>query len=126
VADIRILVALEDDYRAYREVIAAGIRISYPRAEVATSTLDRLEDEVVRFNPHVVISSLPATAGHEHILGWVNLSLQPIPYARIRIGGHYSERSNISLEELLGFFDEVEQISRQTWPSRSAGTGTPE
>ena len=106
--------ALEDDYPAYREVIAAGIRISYHHAEVATSALDTLEDELLRFNPHVVICSLPATVGHEHILGWVDLSLHPTPYARIHIGERYSERKNISLEELLGFLDEVEQLSRRT------------
>jgi hypothetical protein len=117
---------LEDDYRAYREVIAAGIRISYPRAEVATSALDRLGDEILRFNPHAVICSLPAAAGHEHILGWVDLSLHPAPYARIRIGGHYSERNNISLEDLFEFFDEVEQLSRRTRPSGFAGAGAPE
>jgi hypothetical protein len=124
--DLRILVAFEDDYRAYREVIAAGIRISYPRAEVVTSALDRLGDEVLRFNPHVVICSLPATAGHEHILGWVDLSLHHSPYARIRIGGYYSERNNISLEDLLEFLDEVKQLSRRTRPSGFAGTGAPE
>lgn len=113
--------AFEDDCRAYREVIAAGIRINYPRAEVVTSALDTLGDEILRFNPHVVICSLPPTAGHEHILGWVNLSLHLTPYARIRIGGHYSERNNISLEDLLGFFDEVEQLSRRTRPSGFAG-----
>jgi hypothetical protein len=119
-------VALEDDYRAYREVIAAGIRISYPHAEVATSALDTLDDEVLRFNPHVVICSLPTTAGHEDILGWVDLSLHPTPYARIRIGERYSERNNISLEELLGFLDEVEQLSRRTRPPGSAGAVAPE
>jgi len=44
----------------------------------------------------------------------VDLSLHPTPYARIRIGERYSERNNISLEELLGFLDEVEQLSRRT------------
>jgi hypothetical protein len=119
-------VALEDDYRAYREVIAAGIRSSYPRAEVATSALDTLDDEVLRFNSHVVICILPATSGHEDILGWVDHSLHPTPYARIRIGERYSERNNISLEELLGFLDEVEQLSRRIRPSGSAETVAPE
>jgi hypothetical protein len=73
---LRILVSLEDDYRTYREVIAAGIRILRPRAEVVTAELDALKDEVRRFDPHVVICSLPASAGHGDILGWVEHSLQ--------------------------------------------------
>jgi hypothetical protein len=45
--EIRILVALEDDYRAYRETIASALRILRPGAEVATSGPDTLEEEVV-------------------------------------------------------------------------------
>lgn len=36
-----ILVAFEEAFRAYRDVIAAGIRIFRPRAEVETASLLR-------------------------------------------------------------------------------------
>jgi hypothetical protein len=36
-ADIRVLVALEDDYRAYRETIAAVLRVLRPGAEVRST-----------------------------------------------------------------------------------------
>ena len=54
-ADIHILVALEDDYRAYRETIAAVLRVLRPHAEVKSTTLEALEDELERFDPQVVI-----------------------------------------------------------------------
>jgi hypothetical protein len=34
---------LENDYRTYREVIAAGIQIMRPRTEVVTAELDVLK-----------------------------------------------------------------------------------
>jgi hypothetical protein len=103
------LVALEDDYRAYREVIAVGIRVRRRHAEVVTATLGALEEELRRFDPHVVICSLPAPAGDKARLGWVELSLYPAQHARVRIGGRYSEHNNITLEDLLGFLDEAEK-----------------
>ncbi len=102
--------ALEDDFRAYREVIGVGIRVRRRQAKVATAELGALEEEMRRFDPHVVISSLPAPAGEEARLGWVELSLYPTRHARVHIGGCYSERNNITLEELLGFLDEAEMV----------------
>jgi hypothetical protein len=108
---LRILVSLEDDYRTYREVLAAGIRILRPRAEVVTAELDALnKDEVRRFDPHVVICSLPASAGHGDILGWVDLSLQTSRPTVVCIDGRYSERTNLTLEELQRVLDEVEHL----------------
>jgi hypothetical protein len=101
---------LEDDYRVYREVIAAGIRVSHPRAEVAASALDALQEEVRRFDPHVVICSLPAPAGRENRTGWVELSLHPTRPAVVCIDGRYSKRNNLTMEVLLGVLDEVEQL----------------
>ncbi len=101
---------MEDDFRAYREVIGVGIRVRRRYAEVATAELGALEEEIRRFDPHVVICSLPAPAGEESRLGWVELSLFPTRHAKMHIGGCYSERNNITLEELLGFLDEAEKL----------------
>jgi hypothetical protein len=110
--EIRILVALEEEYRAYREVIAAGIRLLRPHIEVATSGLDALEEEIARFNPHVVICSLPATVSTGDRVAWVELSLDPDRPTVVRIGGRYSERNNPDLEALLKVVDEAEQLLR--------------
>ena len=56
---MRILVCLENDYRTYREVIAAGIDILRPHTEVVTAELDVLKEEVRHFDPHLMICSLP-------------------------------------------------------------------
>ena len=41
---------LENDYRTYREVIAAGIQILRPHTEVVTAELDGLKEEVRHFD----------------------------------------------------------------------------
>jgi hypothetical protein len=107
---VRILVGLEDDYRSYREVIADGIQILRPRAEVVAAGLDALKEEVRRFDPHLVICSLPVTAGYGDTLGWVELSLESSRPTVVCIEGRYSEQNNPTLEELLSILDEVEQL----------------
>jgi hypothetical protein len=107
---IRILVSFEDGYRSYREVIAATIRIMRPRAEVATSDLDTLGNELARFNPHLVICSCPKPSSSDGVAAWVELSLDVTGPGRICIGGHYSERRNPTLETLLEVIDEVERL----------------
>ena len=108
---MRILVCLENDYRTYREVIAACIQILRPHAQVVTAQLDALKEEVRRFDPHLVICSLPATAGYGGILCWVELSLESsIQPTVVCIDGRYSEHDNPTLEKLLKVLDEVEQL----------------
>jgi hypothetical protein len=108
---LRILVCLENDYRTYREVIATGIKILRPHTEVVTAELDVLKEELRHFDPHLVICSLPVTAGYGDMVSWVQLSLEnPTEPSVICIDGRYSERSNPTLEELLGVLDEIEQL----------------
>lgn len=109
-AEIRILVALEDDYRAYRELIAAGIRVLRPHVEVTTSALDTLEEEIARLDPHVVVCSLPANMGPGDRVAWVELSIDPTRPTIICVGGRYSEVRNPVFEVLLGVVDETERL----------------
>ncbi len=54
---MRVLVAFDEVYHIYREVIAAGIQLLRPQVEVATTGLDELEQEVARLDPQVVVCS---------------------------------------------------------------------
>ena len=108
---MRILVCLENDYRTYREVIAAGIQILRPQTEIVTADLDVLKVEIRHFDPHLVICSLPASVAHGDIVCWVELSLEsPTQPSVVCIDGRYSEHNNPTLEELLRILDEVEQL----------------
>jgi hypothetical protein len=46
-----VLVAIEDEYRAYREVIAAGLQALRSGTEVAAVGLDQLEAELACLEP---------------------------------------------------------------------------
>jgi hypothetical protein len=108
--EIRILVAFESDYRAYRDVLAAGIRILRPHSKVETAELETLDEEVKRFEPQVLICSLPEPVNSGGWAAWVELSKDLTRPTRISIGGHYSEWTNPTLEDLLGIIDKVEEF----------------
>jgi hypothetical protein len=110
-----VLVATEDEYRAYREVIAAGIGTLRPGIVVTAIGLDRLEGELERLDPQVVVCSRPGgSAEAEGRLAWVELSLDPTGPTKISFGGRRSESTNPTLETLLAVIDEAEEPLR-TW-----------
>jgi F420-dependent methylenetetrahydromethanopterin dehydrogenase len=105
----RILVAFEDEYRAYREVIAAAIRVLRPGAQVESANLDALAQEVERMDPQLVICSRPNTVDPGGRPAWVVLPTDPTRPARICVGGRYAEQANPTVEVLLGIVDVVEE-----------------
>ena len=106
---IRILVAFEDVYRAYREVIAAGIQVLRPQLEVTSTNPKELEREIARLDPQVVISSLDKPASAPDGVVW---SKVPIDFA---------PQSEVTLEALLTLIDEHPE---STSPGGSGTTDT--
>ena len=102
--------AFEGDYRAYRDVLAVGIRILRPHAEVQTVDLEALEEEVERFEPQVLICSRPEPIDSGDWLAWVYLPVDPSNPTKVSVGGRHFERTNLTLEELLVMIDEVEEL----------------
>jgi hypothetical protein len=107
---VRILVSSEDDLRAYRDVIAAGIRIFRPHVEVEVTSLEALDALCERLDPHLVICSGHAAKHSGRIPAWVELSIDTTLPSKISVGGQYSERINPTLEVLLSVIDEVEEL----------------
>ena len=91
-------------------MIAAGVAALRPGAEVTTAGLDRLEGELARLDPEVVVCSGPAGSGVR--LVWVELPLDPTRPTKISLGGRRSETTNPTLETLLAVIDEAEGLSR--------------
>jgi hypothetical protein len=108
--DVRVLVAIEDDYRSYREVIAAGICVLRPRTEVETAPMRELEEQIERFDPQLVICSRPNTLASRRCAGWVELALDPTRPTKICVAGRYSKRTNPAIDVLIAVIDEVEQL----------------
>lgn len=107
---MRILVAMEDEYRIYRDMIAAAILILRPRAEVETTGLDALGEQVTRFDPQVVVCSRPNTMDQGDKLAWVQLPLDPTRSTKVCVGGRHSELTSPTLEVLLGVIEETEKL----------------
>jgi hypothetical protein len=110
-ADIRVLVALEDDYRVYRETIAAVLRVLRPGAEVESTAIEALEEELERFVPQVVICG----GHHEGVepdgrAAWIELSLDPTRPTMISVGSCSLELTNPGVEELLEVIDELHEL----------------
>lgn len=107
---IRVLVTIEETYLSYRETIAACIHILRPHVEVATASLEALEEQIKRFDPHVVLCTLPTTASCGGRVAWVELSLEPLQPSVICIAGCYSQQRNLDLHVLLEVIDNAERL----------------
>jgi hypothetical protein len=107
---VRVLVAIEDDYRSYREVIAVGICVLRPHTEVETAPLRELEERIERFDPQLVVCSRPNTLTSRRCAAWVELPLDPTRSTKICVAGRYSKRSNPAIDVLIAVIDEVEQF----------------
>lgn len=118
----RILVAYDEDYRAYREVIAAGVRLLHPRAEVRTAAPDELGAELERFDPQVVVCGVPGRLDPGDVLAWVELPPGIGRPATVRVGDERREHVALTLEGLLGIVDEVEGLVRAR-EDRAGGRG---
>jgi hypothetical protein len=116
----RVLVAFEEQYRFYQAVIARAIQIHRPHVEVAATGLDALEDEVARFDPHLVICSQAKSVDTSDRPAWFKLPPDPSRVAEIWLGGQRSEAVNPPLEELLRIVDETERLIRtEPYPAAS-------
>jgi hypothetical protein len=85
VVSIRVLVAFEDVYRAYREVIAAGIQVLRPRFEVTSTGLEELEGEMARLDPQVVVCSRDKPASLPPEVAWVKVPIDSVPNSKLTL-----------------------------------------
>ncbi len=109
---MRILIAFEDAYRAYRDVVAAGIKILRPHAEVETVSLEALEERIEHFDPELVICGGRDAKHRGRWPAWVELSVDTLQPAKVWVDGCHSERPNPTFEVLLAVIDEVEKLIR--------------
>jgi hypothetical protein len=72
-ARIRVLVAIEEEYRSYRDVIAACIRLLRPHVEVSSTTLEGLERKAASFEPQLIVSSRSRTAIPSPPIAWITI-----------------------------------------------------
>jgi hypothetical protein len=113
---MRVLIAMQEEYRIYREVMAASLRAMRPCLEVATAGPTEFEERLESFKPQVVICGGRSFARREWAIAWVDLAFDSaVPLqrpARIWVDSRYREFLNPSFEDLVSLIDEVELLSR--------------
>ena len=123
---MRILVAFDDDYRAYADALSKAIGVARPHLNVTPVGLEALQTQVARLDPHLVICSLPNPASPEQedeeegklLLAWVELSVDPHLPSQFCVDNRRWESLNPSLEELLDVVDETKLLVLSSSSSR--------
>jgi hypothetical protein len=118
---MKVLVAYEYRYRFYREVIARAIANHRPHLHVRHTGLDKLERELVLFDPQAVISSQPNSIDpSNNRVAWVELPAEPSCPADICLDGTHVKVHNPTLVELASVLDEAEALLlREDLPAES-------
>jgi len=110
---MKILVAIEDDYRAYQEIIAEAILSLRPRPEVRPAREEDLEEELASFNPDLVICGCSNAGYSKGRAAWVVLSTAVDQLMGICLGGQQRKSKAPVLIELLSIIDETEERLRE-------------
>lgn len=66
--------AIGEEYRSYREVIAASLSLLRPHVEVLSTGLEDLERKVADFGPQLVVSSRSRATAHSPPIAWVRVA----------------------------------------------------
>jgi hypothetical protein len=110
--EIKIIIAFEDEFRAYQSTLAATIRLLRPDAEVVTAEPEKISGVAKRFGPDIVIGSRCKDADLEGVPAWIELSLDPAQVTKVNVDGEYSEMANPTLDKLLAIIEEVAHLTQ--------------
>jgi hypothetical protein len=109
---LRILVA--NELRSYRETLAAAIRILRPNTEVFAIDPDKLDSEVERLRPQLVICSHATPTVKSQSLAWVELYPEHGSVSVVSVGGECSTIAWIELADVLRVIDRTEGLAEET------------
>jgi hypothetical protein len=111
-------VAFEDLRYLYRDAFVRAIRDLRPALSVRSASLDELDHELGRFEPHVVVSSQPSDTHPAGCGAWVQIPTDDTKedderLARICLDGEHWKIDGPPLSELLAVLDEThERLAR--------------
>ncbi len=106
-AAVRVLIAIEDRHRVYREAIGEYLRAVRPQLDVRLVSSLALNGELRRFNPQIVVHGGPPVPIPDLLPCWVELSLNPNLATVFRTGRVNREVLNPSVSHLLAVIDEA-------------------
>lgn len=104
---VRVLIAIEDRHRVYREAIGEFLRATRPRLEVRLASPRGLHGELRRFGPQIVVHAGPVVPVPDLLPCWVELSLDPSVATVFQAGRVRREVLNPSIKHLMAVIDEA-------------------
>ena len=121
---MRVLLAFEEEYRLYGEAIAEAIRTFRSYVQVALTNTARLEAEVERFDPQLVICSspIPSNPVDPQLIASIELSPEPYQPSSFRVGERHWQSTNPTIGETLSAVDETNLVymaSREKEPTNT-------
>jgi hypothetical protein len=114
-AKMKVLLALEEEYRTYMEAMAAAIREFRPDMEVVAISRSsvNLESETRRLEPQLVICSPPVPENPvAQRLAVIELSPDSAQPTNFRVGERHWQSANPTLGEILSVVDETKGLYR--------------
>jgi hypothetical protein len=121
---LRVLIAMEEDYRIYREVMASSLHAMRPRLQVTTAGAAEFLGRLKSFDPQIVICGGRSFARSGGAVVWMDLAFDSaVPLqrpARIWVGDQCREVPNPDLNYLLSVIDEVEPKLRDRTPEEGS------
>ena len=106
-AAVRVLIAIEDRHRVYREAIGEFLRMARPGLDVRVASPRGLNGQLRRFGPQIVVHGGPPVPIPDLLPCWVELSLDPSVATVFQMGRVRREVVNPSVEHLLAVIDEA-------------------
>ena len=114
-AKMKVLLALEEEYRTYMEAMAAAIREFRPHMEVVaiSGSSEDLEAETKRLEPQLIICSPPLPENPvDERLARIELSPDSAQPTNFRVGERSWQSANPTLGEILSVVDETKGLFR--------------
>lgn len=111
---MRVLIAFEDRRSVYRDIFVRAISDLRPHLTVRSASLEELDHELGRFDPHLVLCS-QTNGSHVASSGaWVQIPTDDTRedeelLAEICLDGEYWKTEGPPLSELLEVIDETEE-----------------
>jgi hypothetical protein len=93
----------------YREAIANALRRNRPHLNVRTAVPVDLDNEVSRFEPHLVFGHRATAKVRESVPSWVEVAYEDSIDAAACVHGEHSKIKDISTSNLLSIVDRAEE-----------------
>ena len=117
-SSMRVLVAFEGIRCLYADTLCRAIRDLRPALTVRSAVLDELEQELVRFDPHVVVCSRPNGVHPGGRGAWVQIPTEDgleddERLAEVCLEGERWKSDGPPLKDILEVLDETEERLRE-------------